>query len=310
MPTPKTLPAPIPQSNAIQSAITVDPLDYSAQYNTPIPPAKQKDFEKWVADQAKQTKRNPLGDRYNYDVNGFFLNQQNYGAEVREPYTSEREYFRRNPNVSGMAAEDNKVTLNPFSGLNPEEQQAVIRNEAARLHMRKNKIIPAFDLTDAQRAAFAGTAYSKDDSALKQSIAARILSGDPSAGDATPQQKAYAQKLRQELEGTDSRGHGSDRFKKPNHPTFSVESQYHPRNGAGGQWMPSSQPGIGSIDPKSGDTVAGGLGGYYQPSALNLMNSPRPELGRYFNEVEPDVMLLGALPTPREIGERAMRKAR
>jgi hypothetical protein len=35
----------------------------------------------------------------------------------------------------------------------------------------------------------------------------------------------------------DERGHLSDQFKKPNHPTFSVESQYHGSDGTqGGRW--------------------------------------------------------------------------
>lgn len=34
---------------------------------------------------------------------------------------------------------------------------------------------------------------------------------------------------------TDARGHGTDRFKKPNHPTFSTESQYA-KGLAAGRW--------------------------------------------------------------------------
>lgn len=36
--------------------------------------------------------------------------------------------------------------------------------------------------------------------------------------------------------GTDARGHGTDRFKKPNHPTFSTESQYATKGVAAGKW--------------------------------------------------------------------------
>uniref|UniRef100_A0A6H1ZG35 Uncharacterized protein n=1 Tax=viral metagenome TaxID=1070528 RepID=A0A6H1ZG35_9ZZZZ len=39
----------------------------------------------------------------------------------RQPYESERNYFRSNPNVGGMAAEDNAVILNPFSNLSQEQ---------------------------------------------------------------------------------------------------------------------------------------------------------------------------------------------
>ncbi|NJN97929.1 MAG: hypothetical protein HC875_29570 [Anaerolineales bacterium] len=42
-------------------------------------------------------------------------------------------------------------------------------------------------------------------------------------------------------EDVDDRGHGTDYYKKPNHPTFSTESQYHGSDGFyGGQWTDSS----------------------------------------------------------------------
>ena len=53
---------------------------------------------------------------------------------VREPYASELDYFKKNPSVSGMATEDNKVILNPYSNLKPEEYKAVVINETARLN--------------------------------------------------------------------------------------------------------------------------------------------------------------------------------
>ena len=40
-----------------------------------------------------------------------------------------------------------------------------------------------------------------------------------------------------EWQNKDSRGHGTDKFKKPNHPTFSNESVYHGVDGfEGGVW--------------------------------------------------------------------------
>lgn len=154
---------PIPPPSA-------DPRDMSGHFNTPIPPEMQSQFDAWVQHQIRTTGRDPRNDRYDYDVNGYWI---------------------------------------------------------------------------ATRGA------------------------------------------------TDERGHGTDQFKKPNHPTFSNESQYHPQFGGGGQWMQSGSPQT-----------------YYQPSALNLMNYQRPELQQYFRQTEPEVMLLGAPPTPREIGEKAMRKVR
>lgn len=64
-------------------------------------------------------------------------------------------------------------------------------------------------------------------------------------------------------------GHFTDKFKKPNHPTFSDQSQYHGKDGyLGGQW---SQAPDGSWQFYAGKT--------------NVM-SPQ-ELARYFEQVEP-----------------------
>jgi len=38
-------------------------------------------------------------------------------------------------------------------------------------------------------------------------------------------------------ERPDERGHGTDRYKKPNHPTFSNESVYHNKEWWGGKWQ-------------------------------------------------------------------------
>ncbi len=120
-----------------------------------------------------------------------------YGVGVRDQlYPGEDEYFKANPHVAGMAAEDDKIIMNPFSTLTDKEKSAVMMNEAARVHMR-NKLIepPNYDLTPTQTKQF--ESYSKDPNDVKQTIAARILSGDPSAGDVTPDQQEYVVKLRQ-----------------------------------------------------------------------------------------------------------------
>jgi hypothetical protein len=125
-----------------------------------------------------------------------------YGYEIRRPYQSELLYFHSNPHVGGMAAEDGKIILNPVSMLKPEEKMAVARNEAARLYMRENKIVPNFDLTAEQKASFANTEYGSaaNEPYLKSTIASRILTGDPSAGAVTQQQKDYAAWLQSQLE--------------------------------------------------------------------------------------------------------------
>jgi len=132
-----------------------DPLDFSDKYNTPIPPNRLAEFNKWVAEQTKKTGRNPLGDRYDYDVNGFWL----------------------------------------------------------------------------------------------------------SGG------------------GKDERGHGTDLFKKPNHPTFSDESIYHGKGGNfGGSW------------------INGGKQPYYQASPLNNYYHGKAGLEDYFKKTEPEIQLL---PSPQ-----------
>ena len=121
-----------------------------------------------------------------------------YGVGVRDQlYPGEDDYFKSNPNVTGMAADDDKVILNPYSKISPKEKEAVMLNEAARVHMR-NKLMPSpnYDLTPEQTEKFK-TYGEGDPNAIRQTIAARILSGDPSAGTPTEAQQEYVQQLRQ-----------------------------------------------------------------------------------------------------------------
>jgi len=81
--------------------------------------------------------------------------------------------------------------------------------------------------------------------------------------------------------GASGDGHFTDQFKKPNHPTFSVESQYS-----------------GSIAP-DGRVYQGGVwgDGTYTPSAAMLGYTHNPEeLAAYMAKVEPDTKLV--LPAP------------
>jgi len=114
---------------------------------------------------------------------------------TREPEKGELEFFKKRPEVAGMATEDNKIILNPFSKNSPAEQQAVAQNEALRLFMKQQGTNPEFKLTDEQNKFFKGTEYEKDQAAAKQTILARILTGDPSAKNATPEQIKAAQAL-------------------------------------------------------------------------------------------------------------------
>ena|SRR5712671_6209735 len=69
----------------------------------------------------------------------------------------------------------------------------------------------------------------------------------------------------------DERGHGTDHFKKPNHPTFSTGSKYHGVDGnEGGAW--NKRP-DGSWS--------------FAPGRTNLKNYSADDLRDYFDNVEP-----------------------
>lgn len=122
-----------------------------------------------------------------------------YGAQERNPYVMERGYFYANPHVAGMAAEDNAVVMNPYTNLTQQEQNAVRMNEAARINMRQQGY-PEFDLTPEQSAYLNTTEYRNAPAYERNAtIAARELSGDPSAGMATEQQKTFVKLLRQRM---------------------------------------------------------------------------------------------------------------
>ena len=71
----------------------------------------------------------------------------------------------------------------------------------------------------------------------------------------------------------DARGHLGDKYKKPNHPTFSDQSQYNGVDGyVGGAWS-----------EEGGKTV-------YRVAKGNLLS--KTQLARYFARAEPDVVLV------------------
>jgi hypothetical protein len=123
-----------------------------------------------------------------------------YGYQTRAPYQSEDDFFAGRREVTGMAAEDGKIVMNPYSGLSVDQANAVSQNEAIRLWMRENGYAPSSALTQEQLDAFSGTEYAGNNQALAQSILARIVSGDPSAGKVTDAQNAEAAMIRKKLE--------------------------------------------------------------------------------------------------------------
>lgn len=115
---------------------------------------------------------------------------------LRQPHPSENEYFKQNPHVAGMATEDDRVIFNPFSNVHPKGSESIYQNEASRIHMRKSKKRPSFKLTPQQKEAFKDYGDEQD---IRETIAARILSGDESSGTPTSEQKSYVDQLRNEM---------------------------------------------------------------------------------------------------------------
>jgi hypothetical protein len=73
--------------------------------------------------------------------------------------------------------------------------------------------------------------------------------------------------------GFGENGHAPDTFKKPNHPTFSDQSQYHSDSLQGGHW----------------DQVEGR--DRFTPGPTNLKYYSPDQLREYFKRAEPDVIL-------------------
>ena len=78
--------------------------------------------------------------------------------------------------------------------------------------------------------------------------------------------------------GNDERGHGPDKFKKPNHPTFSTDSKYHGKDFQGGTWKTD----------ESGKSE-------FVASPHNIKNLGRSGLSSYFDKYERGTKL--SLPT-------------
>jgi hypothetical protein len=122
--------------------------------------------------------------------------EQKAYKKLRSPYDSESGYFKSNPHVAGMATEDNMIVLNPYSSLNDQEKNSVMMNEYARLWMRNANFAPPFAVTPEQQAYFKNTPYESNASAMRQTLLSRSLTGDPSAGNMTEEQRSYVNLLR------------------------------------------------------------------------------------------------------------------
>ena len=131
------------------------------------------------------------------------LQKSVFGYPIRKPNKNEEAYFRQNPNVAGMAADDMHIILNPYSPNTLDQQQRVTINEAVRLSMREHGDIFTFDVPQINSAPFAGSIYADPSNKhhLQSTIIARIISGDTSAGEVTPEQRVAADMILFKIEG-------------------------------------------------------------------------------------------------------------
>jgi hypothetical protein len=118
-----------------------------------------------------------------------------FKINLRPPTETESTWFQNHPEISGYAADDDSVVINPFTKLSDTQISCVIRNEAFRIFMRILSISPALEITESQENLFKRTPYGKNRQALCQTIIARIASSDPSAGTTTEFQEGYAKAL-------------------------------------------------------------------------------------------------------------------
>lgn len=115
---------------------------------------------------------------------------------LRDPYPSELDYFKLNPHVAGMATEDDRIIINPHSPISEKAKESVYKNEEARIFMRNSKNRPQFKLSNNQLNQFKDYGSEQD---IRETIAARILSGDKSALEPTREQKDYVIWLKKEM---------------------------------------------------------------------------------------------------------------
>lgn len=120
-----------------------------------------------------------------------------HGIKEREPTKSEAKWFAgEGRKIPGMASKDNNVVMNPNLKLSKAARQSVVSNETARAYMKKFSIHPDFELTKAQKAKFKNYGSEQD---IRETVAARILAGDKSAGVVTEAQQKFANKLAEQI---------------------------------------------------------------------------------------------------------------
>jgi hypothetical protein len=164
-------------------------------------------------------------------------------SERTKLYPLEEKVFKERPDVAGMAAGDNRVIINPWSPISKEMKDLVRTNETARLAMRNGYPRPDFELTPKQQEFFNtvqnGKPYSEDLQDIKETIAARVMTGDDSAQDYTKEQELYADKLFDVLKKSKEYATGMSGMMKSKigmgnafgHPAIKRMSQAMPKTG-------------------------------------------------------------------------------
>lgn len=135
---------------------------------------------------------------------GVSLNTMGYSVELSNPEQSK--WLKDRPDIPAIF-KGKKIYLNQsakkpngryFTG--KELGEAVV-NEALRLSMQESGFNPVFKVTPKQQEFVEGTEYGKPEniSHLKQSIIAKIMTNDKSAGDITPEQRTVADSFKNKL---------------------------------------------------------------------------------------------------------------
>lgn len=121
--------------------------------------------------------------------------QSPLGVQERVPYPGEVDFFKSS-GIPGYAADDDQIVMNPFNRSPVASRDAVRMNEAARVRIRQTGA-PTFDLTPDQTNYLNSIPYysTASDQDRKSTMAGRLISGDPSAGQGTPDQQNYVNNL-------------------------------------------------------------------------------------------------------------------
>lgn len=110
------------------------------------------------------------------------------GARWRTAYPSENAWFAENLVVAGFAIRAAELVLNPYLRRQPRQRRSVLLNEAVRIYLWR-KPAPRIWLTLQQRRRFTGYGQLRDQG---DTVLARLVARDPSAGTPSAQQKKVA----------------------------------------------------------------------------------------------------------------------